>query len=108
MSFLSALIVFLGIIHFLDTFPLPNKGAGYSIVLISFAILVIISSFLNNLLIGIEKFFLVIQGLAILGIATLPLLPNILTFMPREGPIYAGMIIIVGAIGIVYGFMGVG
>ena len=107
-TFLSALIVFLGIIPFFGSFPIPNKGTGYSIVLIIFAVLVIAAALMNSLLMGLEKFFLLVEGVAVMIVAILPLLPGLLTFLPREGPLYAGIVIIVGAIGLIYGLLGMG
>lgn len=108
-TFLSAIIVFLGIIPFLgENFPIPNKGYGYSIILVGLGILIIIASVINNLLMGFEKFVLILQGILIGGIALLPFLPTILIFLPREGPLYAVMIIIVGVLGLIYGVLGMG
>jgi hypothetical protein len=107
-SFLSLVIILAGVIHFFDKFFLPTKGAGYSIVLLVLGIILLGSSFVNQLLLGLEKFFLVIQAILLIGIAILPFFTTFLTFLPREGFLYAGMVILVGAIGFIYGILGMG
>lgn len=108
-SFLSAVIVFAGIIPFFgENFPIPNKGTGYSIVLIMLGIIIIVLSIINKLLMGLEKFVLIIQGLLLAGAAILPFFSDLLTFIPREGFLYAGIIILIGALGLIYGLLGMG
>ena len=108
-TILSALIIFFGIIPFFgEKFIIPNQGNGYAIVIAVLGVLLIVSAFMNNLLMGIEKFFLIIQALLLLGIALLRFFPAVLAFMPREGFLYPAMVIVVGAIGFIYGFVGMG
>ena len=77
-------------------------------VLIITGIIVMLAAIMNSLLMGLEKFFLVMQGGLIIFIAVLQFFPSLLPFLPREGILYAGMVIAVGVIGILYGLLGMG
>jgi hypothetical protein len=106
-SFLSALIIFLGIIPFLgEKFFIPNKGTAYLIVLIIGGIIAVILAFVNTLMTGIEKFFLILQGVLILLIAARGLIPSFLAFLPISFIPFA--VIVVGLIGLIYGLIGMG
>jgi len=107
-SFLSLIVVALGVFPFIPNLPLPNSGTGYAVILASAGVTLIVAAIFNNLLIGLEKFFLGVEGAVIVIIASLPWLPGFLTFLPREGPFYAVMIIIAGAMGLFYGLLGMG
>jgi hypothetical protein len=108
-TFFSILIIFAGLIPFFgDKFPIPNKGAAYSVVLLIFSVLMIVLSFVNRLLFGIERFVIIIQGLLLIGVSILPYFPALFTFIPRDGFLHSLVIIIIGAIGLVYGLMGMG
>lgn len=108
-TFLSLLIIFAGIIPFFgDKSFIPNKGTGYSIVLIVLGILVIIFGIINQLLMGVEKIFIVLQGLLVIGAAVLRFIPALLPSIPRDGVIFDGIIILIGFIGFFYGVIGMG
>ena len=77
-------------------------------VLIIAGIIIMLAALMNSLLMGIEKFFMVSQGILLIGVALLQFIPSLLTFLPREGFLYAGMVIVIGAIGLLYGLMGMG
>ena len=108
-SFLSALIAFIGIIPlFGENFFIPNSGVGYSIVLMALGILVIIAAIINGLLMMLEKAFLIFQGVLLVIVAILPLLPEAFSFLPTQGMVYSIIIIIIGGIGLIYGLIGMG
>ena len=108
-TFLSFIIMFVGLMPFFgEKFFVPNKGMGYAIVLIILGAIILFAGAVNTLLIGTEKFFLILQGILLAGAGLLTFYPDILTFIPKEGPIYAGIIILIGVLGLVYGLLGVG
>ena len=107
-SFLSLIIMAAGVLHFFDKFFIPSKGIGYSIVLIILGIVLLASAILNNMLMGFERFFIGVQAVLLIGIANVPFFPTLLTFLPREGPFYAAIVIIIGLIGFLYGILGMG
>ena len=108
-SFLSLLILIAGLLPFFgDKFPIPNKGIGYSIVLIVLGILIVIFGIINNLLLGLEKFIIIIEGILVVCIGILPFLPNFLNFLPREGILYNGAVMLLGILGLIYGLIGMG
>ena len=108
-SFFSFLVVVAGVMHLLpETFPVPHKGLIYSIILMGLAVLMIIGAIINNLLMGFEKFVLIIEGILLLGIGALPFLSSILPFMPTEGIFYGAMVIVLGIAGLLYGLLGMG
>ena len=87
-SFLSAAIIFFGIIPFFgEGFIIPNTGIGYSFVLICLGALLIIFSIANGLLMGLEKAFLIFQGLGLALVGAVPLLPAVLPFALTYGVI---------------------
>ncbi|MBD3164478.1 hypothetical protein GF323_04710 [Candidatus Woesearchaeota archaeon] len=105
-SIMSALIIAAGILHFFDNLFIPTKDMGYSAVLIVLGVVLIASSIVNKLLIGFERFFLFVQGILLIGVAVLPFFSALLPVIPKQGPVYAGMVIIIGAIGLLYGVLG--
>ncbi len=107
-SFLSILIIVAGALHFFENLPIPTKGTGYSIVLLVMGILILAASFMNQLLLGFERFFLVIQSAALIFVAILPFFGAILPFLPREGLSYSALVILIGIAGLAYGVTGMG
>ena len=91
---------------FSEKFPIPHKGAGYSIVLIIGGGIIIALGFINQLLMGPERFFLVIEGALVIIAGMLGFVPKFLAFLPREGILFAGMVMLVGAAGLLYGLLG--
>ena len=106
-SFLSALIIFIGAIPFFgEGFIIPNTGMGYSLILIGVGILIIIAAIVNGLLMMLEKTFLIFQGLMLCFMGALALLPDFFPFIPTEGIVYSVIIIAIGLAGLVFGFVG--
>ncbi len=108
-TFLSFLIILAGGISFLGAnFPIPHKGTSYSIVLIILGVIIIALAWINQLLIGTEKFILTIEGLFVIFMACLRFLPTLLTIIPREGMLFSLIIIAGGICGFIYGLLGMG
>jgi hypothetical protein len=113
-SVLGVLIVLAGVIPFLSNFGvlpefIPVENPGYSFIIITIGILGLIYGAFNSLLFGFEKF-------ATIAIAALTLFGGILPFIqsflpeiiPTSGPLYSGIIILIGIIGLIYGFVALG
>jgi hypothetical protein len=108
-SFFSVVIGFIGFIPFLgENFPIPNQGTGYTIVLLVLGILVLTLSIINRLLMGIERSVIILQALAVLGMAALRFIPSLLPALPRDGVMFSVIIIIIGGLGLIYGLVGMG
>ncbi len=106
-TFLSALIVFFGIIPFFaEDAILPTSGFLYPIYLIVLGIIIIGLGILNSLLIGFERLFVYLQGGLLIVVGLLFFVPTVLSWFPREGPMYAGAVLILGGIGLLYGLLG--
>ncbi|MBR9699358.1 hypothetical protein GOV09_02790 [Candidatus Woesearchaeota archaeon] len=106
-TLLSAIIIIAGLFPILgENSPFPLVGNAYYIALAIVGLVVIIMGIQNKLLMAFEKFFLVLQGIIVLGLALLPFFPALFSTLPRTGVLYAGIIIIVGAIGLLYGLKG--
>ena len=109
--FLSILIILAGILPVfgqdgLDILPpyIPTEAPGYSLIIATMGLIAMIYGVMNRMLIGIEKFIVLVIGLiTILG----GLLPYIQFFipinLPTSGPIYSGIIILIGIITFIYG-----
>ncbi len=113
-SVLGILIILAGILPLLGSFGImPNsaitKAPGYQFIIITVGILGLIYGLLNSLLFGFEKFVTIsIAALTVLG-GILPFLQNFLpVFIPLTGPLYSGLIIVIGIIGLIYGFIALG
>ena len=111
---LGILIILAGILPFLGNLgiipsTIPVEKPGYQFIIITIGILGLIYGFFNSLLFGFEKFVTIsIALLTILG-GILPFLQNFLpAFIPVTGPIYSGLIIVIGIIGLIYGFIALG
>ncbi len=113
-SILGILIILAGILPFLSNieafpFSLPTEKPVYQFIIISIGIIGLIYGIFNNLLFGFEKFVTIaIALLTILG-GILPFLQNFLpAIIPTTGPLYSGIIIVIGVIGMIYGFFALG
>ncbi len=113
---LGILIVITGILPFLGEGSLgilpafiPTSGLGYSIVVIIIGAIGIIYGITNNMVMGTEKFVTIaISIMTILG-GVLPFISSLIPeYVPTSGPLYSGLIIIIGGIGIVYGMISMG
>jgi len=113
MVILSLLVILAGIVPFfgedgLGLLPkaIPASGAGYSAAIIIIGALGILYALASRMIMGVEK-------LVTIAIGSLTILGGILPFMkdslipaiPTSGPAYSIVLIIIGILGLVYGFM---
>ena len=111
---LGILIILAGLLPLLgSTGIMPNsaitKAPGYQFVIITIGIIGLIYGAFNSLLFGFEKFATIaIALLTILG-GVIPFLQNFMpALIPTSGPLYSVIIIIIGIIGLIYGFIALG
>ena len=107
-TFLSAIVIFLGIIPFFSTFFIPNKGVGYSVVLIIVGLVILIAAIANSFLVGLEKAFLSLEGILVALVGFKALFPSLMVFLPATGLILPTIIIVIGAAFFIYGVIGMG
>ena len=115
-TILGLLIVFAGAIPFLGADSLnvlpesiPSSGMGYSILIMVIGAVGLVYGIINKMIMGAERVITIIIGLLTALGGVLPLISEFVpAFIPTTGPIYSGIIIIVGLIGFVYGVMGTG
>ena len=113
-TLIGILIVLAGVLPFLSNFgilpsAIPVEKPGYQFIIIVIGIIGLAYGFLNKMLFGAEKFVTIaIALLTILG-GILPFIQNFVpAIIPTSGLLYSGMIIIVGVIGVIYGFIAMG
>jgi hypothetical protein len=111
---LGILIILAGILPFLGNLgiipaSIPIERPGYQFIIIAIGILGLLYGFFNSLLFGFEKLVTIsIAVLTILG-GIIPFLQNYLpAVIPTTGPLYSGVIIVIGIIGLIYGFIALG
>jgi len=111
---LGVLIILAGVLPFLSNFgilpsSIPIEKPGYQFIIIAVGILGLLYGVLNSMLFGFEKFVTIAIGiLTILG-GILPFIQNYLpAIIPTTGPLYSGIIIVIGIIGLIYGFIALG
>jgi len=110
---IGILIILAGILPFLSNFNvLPASvlvSPGYQFIIISVGIIGLLYGFMNSMLFGTEKFVTISIGLLTILGGILPFIQNFVpALIPTSGPLYSGLIIIIGVIGIIYGFMALG
>ena len=113
-TILGVLIVLAGILPLVSNFVslptfIPLEKPGYQFVIIAVGILGLIYGLMNSMLFGAERFVTIaLAALTILG-GILPFIQNFVpAAIPTSGPIYSGIIIVIGVIGIIYGFIALG
>lgn len=111
---LGLLIILAGVLPFLSNFGLlpaaiPADKPGYQFIIIAVGIIGLIYSVMNSMLFGTEKFVTIaIALLTILG-GILPFIQNFVPAgIPTSGLLYSAMIIVIGIIGMIYGFIALG
>lgn len=115
-TILSILILLAGVLPFLgvegiNIIPntIPTKGMGYSTIVIIIGVIGVAYGFLNKMVMGFERFVTIAIGLLTVLGGILPVLSSsIPDFIPTAGPLYYGLIIILGLVGLVYGVMSLG
>ena len=110
---LGVLIILAGVLPFLGNLGIVPSSIsvepGYQFVIIAVGILALLYGVFNSLLFGFEKFVTIsIAFLTILG-GIIPFLQNFLpAVIPTTGPLYSIIIIAIGVVGLVYGFIALG
>jgi len=111
---LGILIILAGILPILSNIGLlpasiPTEKPGYQFIIIAVGVLGLIYGLFNSLLFGFEKFVTISIGLLTVLGGILPFIQNFIpAFLPTTGPLYSGIIIIIGVIGLIYGFVALG
>ncbi|MFH2028884.1 MAG: hypothetical protein ABIJ08_07110 [Nanoarchaeota archaeon] len=114
MIIIGVLIVLAGALPFLSSVnalpeSFPTTGAAYSLVIIAVGVFGFVYAILNVTMMGPSKMITIaIAAMTILG----GLVPFIASFLPQiiptVFPAYNLMIILIGGLGIVYGFISMG
>jgi len=113
---LSLLIILAGILPFfgeegLAILPeaIPTSGVGYSTIIIIIGAVGVVYALAFKMVMGIEKIVTIAIGLLTILGGILPLINEALQLpLPTSGLVYSILIIIIGIIGLVYGFMSLG
>lgn len=113
-TILGVLIILAGILPFLSNIgilpaAIPVQKPGYQFIIIAVGIIGLLYGVMNSMLFGTEKFVTIaIALLTILG-GILPFIQNFVpAAIPTSGPVYSIIIIIIGIIGMIYGFIALG
>ena len=115
-TIISILIILAGILPFLGENGLgiispaiPTSGIGYSILVICVGVFGLIYAIVNRLLMGPERFVTICLALLTIMGGILPFTSELIKIpLPTSGPLYSGLIILIGAIGLVYGVIAIG
>ena len=111
---LGILIILAGILPFLSNFgilpaSIPIEKPGYQFIIVAVGIIGLLYGVMNSMLFGTEKFVTIaIALLTILG-GILPFIQNFVpAAIPTSGPVYSVIIVLIGIIGMIYGFATLG
>lgn len=113
-SILGVLIILAGVLPFLSNLgilpaSIPTSKPGYQVIIISIGIIGLVYGVFNSLLFGFEKFVTIAIALLMILVGILPFIQNYIPeIIPTAGPIYSGIIIVIGVIGMIYGFFALG
>ena len=107
-TLLGLITVLAGVLPFIGNFVnLPAAvigGVGYSLLISVIGILGMLYGFISISLIGETKFVMISLGLITLLGGIIPFVSNLIPpGIPTSGPIYSGVIILIGVIGFFYG-----
>ncbi len=116
MVLLSIIIILAGILPFIGPGSLgiipaavPTTAPGYSFIIIAVGFIALIYGVMNKMLIGTEKFVTFSVGLMTILGGLLPFLQNYIPqIIPTSGPLYSGIIIVIGVVGLIYGASTIG
>lgn len=116
MILISILIILAGILPFfgqdgLNILPntIPTSAPGYSFIIVTVGFISLIYGVLNKHIFGTEKVVLFSVGLMTILGGLLPFIKNFIQLpLPASGPLYSGIIILIGAAGLVYGMSKIG
>lgn len=110
-SFIGVLTILAGVLPFLSSFGLmPTKftsGVLYAGIIILVGIIGLVYGLFNPgmSLFGAQRFMVVLIGLLTLLGGVLPLIKDLIKLsIPTTGPIYSGIIILIGLAAMMYGF----
>ena len=111
---LGILIILAGILPFLSNIgilpaAIPVEKPGYQFIIIAVGIIGLLYGVMNSMLFGTEKFVTIaIALLTILG-GILPFIQNFVpAIVPTSGPVYSIIIVVIGIVGMIYGFIALG
>ena len=113
-TIIGVLIILAGVLPFISNFgilptSIPIEKPGYQFIIIGIGILGLLYGFLNSMLFGTEKYITIAIGLLTVLGGILPFIQNFVpAVIPTTGPLYSGLIIVIGVIGMIYGFMAMG
>lgn len=111
---LGILIALAGILPFLSNIGIlpaiiPVQKPGYQFIIIAIGIIGLLYGVMNSMLFGTEKFVTIAIGLLTILGGILPFIQNFVpAIIPTSGILYSGLIIIIGVVGIIYGFVALG
>ena len=113
-TIIGILIILAGVLPFLSNLGIlpsviPVEKPGYQFIIIAVGTLGLLYGIFNSYLFGAEKFVTIaLAVLTILG-GILPFIQNFIPkIIPTTGPLYSGIIIVIGIIGMLYGFIALG
>ena len=113
-AIIGVLIILAGVLPFIDTFGflpeiIPTEKPTYQFIIIAVGVAGLLYGFLNPMIFSTEKFIVIsLALLTVLG-GILPFIQNFLpAVIPTSGILYSGLIIVIGIIGIIYGFIALG
>jgi len=111
---LGILIILAGILPFLSNIgilpaAIPVEKPGYQFIIIAVGIIGLLYGVMNSMLFGTEKIVTIaIALLTILG-GILPFIQNFVpAIVPTSGPVYSIIIVVIGIVGMIYGFIALG
>ena len=116
MILISILIILAGILPFLGQSGLkflpaaiPTAAPGYSFIIIAVGFISLIYGVLNKHIFGTEKVVLFLVGLMTILGGLLPFSKSFIQLpIPTSGPLYSGIIILIGVAGLIYGMSKIG
>ena len=111
---LGILIILAGVLPFLSNFgilpsSIPVQKPGYQFIIVAVGIICLLYGAMNSMLFGTEKFVTITIGLLTILGGILPFIQNFVpAAIPTSGPVYSIIIIVIGIVGIIYGFVALG
>ena len=111
---LGILITLAGILPFLSNVgilpaAIPVQKPGYQFIIVAVGIIGLLYGAMNSMLFGTEKFVTIAIGLLTILGGILPFIQNFVpAAIPTSGPVYSIIIIVIGIVGIIYGFVALG
>jgi hypothetical protein len=113
-AIIGVLIILAGVLPFIDTFGflpeiIPTEKPTYQFIIIAVGVAGLLYGFLNPMIFSTEKFIVIFLALLTVLGGILPFIQQFVpVIIPTSGPLYSGLIIIIGVIGLVYSFIAVG